>query len=152
VSTYVLNKFNPTHGGANKQIMRKIYQGSRQDLFCKHIYSCRGLFWKRFSPTVFNTQVTQLFWEHQLTTGLPVRSSPGTQPHTFLEINSQHENIPNQNTSFVTTLWLVQYCGHDYSNRLYTLQRLYNLPTCRVPPHEHLSAGADPIKAITHLS
>jgi hypothetical protein len=34
-------------------------------------------------------------------------------------------HLPNPNTSFVNTPWLVQYRGHGYSNRFYTLQRLY---------------------------
>jgi hypothetical protein len=29
----VLNKFNPTHGGAYRQIMHMIYQGTGQGLF-----------------------------------------------------------------------------------------------------------------------
>jgi hypothetical protein len=43
----------------------------------------------------FITRVTQLLWENQLgTTGLPVHSSPGTQPHTTPENHSRHENHP----------------------------------------------------------
>jgi hypothetical protein len=38
------------------------------------------------------------------TIGLPVRCSPGTQPHTFPENNSRHGRISNPNTSFLTTL------------------------------------------------
>jgi hypothetical protein len=120
---------------------------------CKHIYSCRGSFSKSFSQTIFITQVAQLFWEKQLgTTGLPVRSSPGTQPHPLPENNSCHENIPTQ------TLFLWPH--RDSSNTVdmairigFTLYRgCTSLPTSRVPPHEHLSVGADPIKTITHLS
>jgi type I restriction-modification system DNA methylase subunit len=33
MSTNVLNKFNPTHGGAYKQIMHMVYQGSGKGLF-----------------------------------------------------------------------------------------------------------------------
>jgi hypothetical protein len=75
----------------------------------------------------FISQVTQLLWKNQLgTTGLPVRSSPGTQPHTISENNSRYEKIPTQTLVFVTTPWLIQYRGHDYSNRFDTLRRLYN--------------------------
>jgi hypothetical protein len=42
-----------------------------------------------------------MFWEnHFVSTELPVRSSPDTQPHTFPENDSHQEDIPNPNTSF----------------------------------------------------
>jgi hypothetical protein len=62
VSTNVLNKFNPTHGGSYKPVMLMIYVTRNRLMFiCKLIYSCRGLFSKRFSQTNFITKVTKLF-------------------------------------------------------------------------------------------
>jgi hypothetical protein len=61
----------------------------------------RGSFSKGFRKPNFITQVTRLFWENNFgTTGLPVRSSPGTQPHSVPENNSRHEKHPIPSTSF----------------------------------------------------
>ena len=94
------------------------------------------------------------FLATQATSHLPHRhNSLATQaPHFFWNQLTPWINLPNPNTNYVTTPWLVQYRGHGYSNRFYTLQRLYTLPTSTVPQHDHLSVAADPNKAITHHS
>jgi hypothetical protein len=113
---YSTSSTPPTEGLISRQCTW--YIKGQVKVYLQHTYSCRGLFSKRFSQTMFITQVAQLFWENQLgTTGLPVRSSPDTQPHIFPENDSGHENFPNPNISSVTTPWLVQYRGHGYSNR-----------------------------------
>jgi hypothetical protein len=68
-----------------------------------HLLIQRFIFEKVFANNFYNPSNSVVSRNQLGTTGLPVRRSPGTQPHPFSENNSRHENISNPNTSFVTT-------------------------------------------------
>jgi hypothetical protein len=61
----------------------------------------QGLIFEKVFATIFIARVTQLFEKNQLgTTGLPVRSSPSTLPHTTRKSTHAMKTIPDPNTSF----------------------------------------------------
>jgi hypothetical protein len=80
--TYSTSSTPPTEGLISRSCTR--YIKDQVKVYLQTQLLMQGSFPKRFSLT----QVTQLLWENQLVaTGLPVCSSPGTQPHTTPEIH-----------------------------------------------------------------
>jgi hypothetical protein len=153
VSTYVLNKFNPTHGGAYKQNHAHGISRIRFKVHFANTLTHAGVhFEKIFANHFYNPSDSVVFEKSPVE--LPDSPSAIAQAHSHtLYRKTTHAKKTSQ------TQTLVLRPHSDSSNTVYTAIQIgltlcrgcTSLPTSRVPRHEHLSAGADPIKAITHL-
>ena len=101
MSTKVLNKSNPIHGGGYHRYAQDKSRIRLMFICCKaRFYSCKGLFLKRvFSKQFFNWPYIEWGWSYTKdpsfnATGLPIRSSSRHNCRTPSQNNSRHENIP----------------------------------------------------------
>jgi hypothetical protein len=149
--TYSTSSTPPTEGLISRSCTR--YVKDQDKVYLQYNYSWRGSFSKIFLQTILITQVPNCF--EKTYWGLPDSPSAVAQAHShtlFQKTTHAMETIPTQT--------LVLWPHRDSSNTMdkairigFTLCRgCTSLPTSRVPPDEHLRVGADPIKAITHLS